>query len=257
MNKADAIRRLKQVARAEVGVREIGTSNTGRRVEEYQATTTLGGTGWPWCAAFVNWCLVRALGQTVARQAWIPTASCDAILGFARRNGILHDTPVDGCVFLVMASKNDAVHTGFVTGVEKSTFGTIEGNTNDGGSRNGNGVYARTRKMSGIYKFVYWQNLLPNTDEWIIKSSAGREMGKFQAINGRVHIPARTWGTWFGLATGWDNDRQQVTFNEKPVKSQIRLIDGTAWLPIRALADVSDLTLAVDSEKRKIRLERN
>lgn len=37
----------------DVGVREQPTgSNTGPRVRVYQAATWLGGTGWPWCAAF-------------------------------------------------------------------------------------------------------------------------------------------------------------------------------------------------------------
>lgn len=48
--------RAVQIAEAEVGVREAPPgSNTGPRVRQYQAATALAGTGWAWCAAFVQW----------------------------------------------------------------------------------------------------------------------------------------------------------------------------------------------------------
>jgi hypothetical protein len=40
---------------------------------------------------------------------------------------------------------NDWTHTGIVTQADAGSFGTIEGNTNDGGSTNGVEVCARTR----------------------------------------------------------------------------------------------------------------
>lgn len=75
MAKGDEVVRI---ALDEVGVLEqpLG-SNTGTRVKQYQATTSLGGTGWPWCAAFVEWCWERA---------GVPTDICDPYTGtFAAR----------------------------------------------------------------------------------------------------------------------------------------------------------------------------
>ena len=52
-----------KVALAEVGTTEVPLgSNSGPRVRQYQASTSLGGTGWPWCAAFVEWCWTRVGG---------------------------------------------------------------------------------------------------------------------------------------------------------------------------------------------------
>lgn len=52
-----------KVALAEVGVTEVPLgSNSGPRVRQYQAATELAGTGWPWCAAFVEWCWKRVGG---------------------------------------------------------------------------------------------------------------------------------------------------------------------------------------------------
>lgn len=49
------------IAQAEVGVTEAPPgSNTGPRVRVFQAATTLAGTRWPWCAAFVQWVWDRA-----------------------------------------------------------------------------------------------------------------------------------------------------------------------------------------------------
>lgn len=254
----EAIGQVLQTARNEIGVREVGTSNTGKRVQSYQAATTLGGTGWPWCAAFVAWCMKYALGNDLAQTVWIPTASCDLILDWATRKGIISTTPIAGCVGLVMASRHDATHTFIVTAVDNDdeTFSTIEGNTNNDGSAEGNGVYTRTRRFENRYLFVHWMNLLPNSDMWKIYASDGHLMGEYPAIDGHVHIPARTWGTWFGLTTGWDQDNQQVAYDGSPVKSQIKLMDGTAWLPIRALAGNQGLDIAANSLYKTIMLSK-
>lgn len=48
-------------ALADLGVaEEPDGSNTGRRVREYQASTWLGGTGWPWCVAFAIFHALKA-----------------------------------------------------------------------------------------------------------------------------------------------------------------------------------------------------
>lgn len=52
---------LSAVAIAEIGVKEIGSSNTGKRVQQYQDSTSLGGTGWYWCAAYICWCVQQAI----------------------------------------------------------------------------------------------------------------------------------------------------------------------------------------------------
>jgi CHAP domain len=50
-------------ASREVGTHESGGANTGSRVRYYQAATWLGGTGWPWCAAFVCRCWREVYGS--------------------------------------------------------------------------------------------------------------------------------------------------------------------------------------------------
>jgi len=52
---------LVKVALEEVGVEEIDGTNCGEGVNVYKATTNLPpDEGWPWCAAFVCWCVRKA-----------------------------------------------------------------------------------------------------------------------------------------------------------------------------------------------------
>jgi hypothetical protein len=127
-------------------VRETTGKNDGPWVEAIQRTTG-NKKGDPWCASFVNWVLDIAYRDMNPLPA---TASCDVLLEFARKNQLLTSTPQPGDVFLVMCTKNDAIHAGIVTEVKTDTVKTIEGNTNREGAREGNGVWARERPRAGL-----------------------------------------------------------------------------------------------------------
>lgn len=111
------------VAAREVGTRESPPgSNRGPRVGEYQASTSLGGTGWPWCAAFVTWVLARAGVET----SWC-SASTWLMWSAARDRGLTITAPVPGCVIIW-----PGVHVGLVDAVHgNGTVSTIEGNSGD------------------------------------------------------------------------------------------------------------------------------
>jgi hypothetical protein len=135
------------VARLFVGwVRETTGKNDGPWVEAIQRTTG-NKKGDPWCASFVNFVLDIAYRDLNPLPA---TASCDVLLEHARRHGMLTTDPVAGDVFLVMRDKNDAIHTGIVSEALPDAVRTIEGNTNREGAREGNGVWARERKKTGL-----------------------------------------------------------------------------------------------------------
>lgn len=268
MKREQIIAKVIATAAKEVGVREIGNTNTGKRVEEYQAATPLGGTGWPWCAAFDSWVLLTALGEGLCDKVWKRSADCDEIRLWARRAGILSSTPTLGAAGLVMASKNDATHIFLTTKILANGINTVEGNTNDGGSRNGNGVYARTRKLTGSYLFVDWPRLLPaevnlpdgdykietpteapnpmaGVQLWELYLS-GTLVSKVALFEGRAYLPAWKWAHWFNQKLGWDAKTQTATLNGQVVPSQVRLIADEggvrrAWVSVTALAAVTGL----------------
>jgi len=127
-------------------VKEASGANDGRWVEAIQRTTG-NKKGDAWCASFVSFVLDIAFS---GRNPLPTTASCDVLLETARAQGRLTDTPEPGDVFLVLKSRDDAVHTGIVSRVTEQTVATLEGNTNSGGSRDGWGVFARERRRASL-----------------------------------------------------------------------------------------------------------
>lgn len=146
-----------KIAASEVGVEEQGGNNRGKRVEEYLHSVGLG-PGDPWCAAFVAWCL-REAGVKLGTDGWPRTGYCPTIETWAKSNKCLSRTPRRGDVFLLLDSEGP-YHTGFVSEVNSDgTVDTIEGNTNRGGSADGDGVFRRKRYVSSC-SFVAWHKVL-------------------------------------------------------------------------------------------------
>jgi|GEM_PF-1054531 len=143
---------LATILAAEIGVREIPrNSNRGLRVEEYQAASWLEGTGWPWCAAFIGWGLLK-VAETVALPFERPqTAGAWDYERWAREQsgkGVTIHKPRKSI------KRGDIVvftfsHIGLAIADEKNGYvSTVEGNTDLNGSREGGGVYRRHRPTS-------------------------------------------------------------------------------------------------------------
>jgi peptidoglycan hydrolase-like protein with peptidoglycan-binding domain len=143
-----------EFAAGEIGVREepLG-SNKGKRVVEYQASVGIPGGGEPWCAAFVYFCFQQAAAKLGVKNPVIKTASVLDHWNTARDQGIkrvLHDDAVQnpalvkpGMIFII-STGNGTGHTGLVESISGTKLVTIEGNTNDDGSREGIGVFRRS-----------------------------------------------------------------------------------------------------------------
>jgi hypothetical protein len=149
-----------EVAAKEIGVMEdpIG-SNSGPRVNQYLESVGDKG-GLPWCAAFVYWCFQAAAAALKAPNPATRTAGAVDVWDQAARRGIRrvaaaeasdrHGLVQPGMVF-VIATGGGHGHVGLVERVEGVVLTTIEGNTNNGGSREGIGVFRRTtRRIAGI-----------------------------------------------------------------------------------------------------------
>jgi hypothetical protein len=139
-----------RIAAAEIGTVEHG-KNTGKRVKEYQAATWLDGTGWAWCAAFVDFCIMKA-GEEVALPFKRPrTAGAWDLARWAREEGLkVIDDPK--AIKRGMVLCYEFSHTGFAETDSDSAgnFKAIEGNTNEAGSREGDGVFRKTRNVSAV-----------------------------------------------------------------------------------------------------------
>lgn len=134
--------------------REIGGQNKGPWVRLYMSGKE--GDAWPWCAGFVSFVIRQACAELGTSLPFPKTYSCDHLARdgkqrnlFVRGKDVKASTAGQqlppGTVFLVLRDPNDWSHTGIVLEAGRDSFTTIEGNTNDEGSREGYEVCRRTR----------------------------------------------------------------------------------------------------------------
>ncbi|QEL04331.1 CHAP domain-containing protein [Olivibacter sp. LS-1] len=135
---------------SQVGVREEGNNN-GQAVRQYLKSIGLGG-GYAWCMALVYWAFGQASEDLGVENPLVKTG------GVLRQWNEVnpkfkHSTPKVGDIFIMDFGKGTG-HTGMVTGVKGASINTVEGNTNTDGSRNGDGVYERTRLLTSIKGYI-------------------------------------------------------------------------------------------------------
>lgn len=124
---------------------EVGGQNRGPWVRLYMKGNE--GPPWAWCAGFACFCLKQACDTLDIEPPIAASFSCDVLANAARDKGRLvgRDKAGPGSFFLVRQTPTDWTHVGIVVSTSEQTFKTIEGNTNDDGSREGYEVCARTR----------------------------------------------------------------------------------------------------------------
>lgn len=160
---------IKQIYTAEIGVREKTGKNDGERVEEYLAVTQLG-KGYAWCAAFVSWVFAEA-GFPEPRTPWSPSLFPKKRVIWERGitdklsdplgNRVLKPiTPRPADVFgIYFANLKRIAHVGFVDEWGDKQVITVEGNTNEAGSAEGDGVYRKRRPIGSIYQVSNWVDM--------------------------------------------------------------------------------------------------
>jgi hypothetical protein len=149
---------LISIASAEIGVTEVAGTNCGPRVNEYKgATVGLDPSiGWPWCAAFVCWCVREAMktggpytfhrpttAGAFAFEAW--SLAQDNSTQTKKNPRASDIAPGDIVIFRFS-------HIGIATSKADTDgdFKTVEGNTDKEGSREGGGVFAKWRNVSQV-----------------------------------------------------------------------------------------------------------
>jgi hypothetical protein len=139
----------------EIGVREKTGNNDGKEVEKYLAAVGLG-KGYSWCAAFVSWCLNQKEVPN-PKSAWVPNwfPSSKLIYKRGEKNRLPKKADLFGIYF---PEKKRIAHIGFVDDwqEEMGVVITVEGNTNEAGSREGDGVYRKRRLIRQIYAVSRW-----------------------------------------------------------------------------------------------------
>lgn len=148
-----ALRAL-NVAIYQIGNAEIPHgSNWGPHVEKYLKSVGITIPS-PWCMAFVYWCVNEACKEMGKEN---PLEKTGLVMGQWVNSKDLRivDAPRKGDIFIMDFGKGKG-HTGFVTGVVGDKINTVEGNSNDEGSREGYEVCRKPggRKISSCKGFL-------------------------------------------------------------------------------------------------------
>lgn len=106
--------------------------------------------GQPWCATFVQWCLWQ-VGVEVPTGA--RSASCSASVAAYRKAGRFSEYP--GVGWQIFFGPGGGTHTGLVRHWDERYVYTVEGNTNEDGSPEGNGVYYKRYERLSPYVHGY------------------------------------------------------------------------------------------------------
>jgi len=142
---------LAAIAETQIGAQEDAAhTNRGAAIRKFQDATELAGTqGWPWCAAFVDWCVEQFILQFPNKIGVMPserprTASAFGWKAWAKKHGCEifteHSRAQRGDVVIFTFS-----HIGIVVANNLGELETVEGNTNPAGGRDGYGVFHRSR----------------------------------------------------------------------------------------------------------------
>jgi hypothetical protein len=163
------LHKLIAIASAEVGVREEGGNNRGSRIREYQSATDLKPGAWPWCSAWVDWCIREWLSipqvviwlnlQRRTPEEWRPkTALAYGLKSWALQRPsttkVYNETHKAQLGDIVTF---DFSHVGFVVEDTGKEIVTLEGNTGQKGLRDsetGDGVWRKVRKKSLVKDLI-------------------------------------------------------------------------------------------------------
>lgn len=153
---AQIIERLIAFAEKEVGTVESGGNNRGPRIVYYQKATWLEPGPWPWCAAFI----CRAVEQATKGLKGLPfkrpeTAGAFDFENWAKQPGLR--VYKSGSVRRGDIVIFDFSHIGLATDEKNGSVQTIEGNTNASGSREGDGVWKKTRSKGLIRSWIRFE----------------------------------------------------------------------------------------------------
>lgn len=142
------------LAESQIGVRQTN-GNTGPEIDEYLACSGLG-PGYAWCAAFVCWIYdsneVEVPNSSAWSPSWFPQSKT------YENNSMAQEGDVFGIYFNNLGR---IAHVGvLIESWEEAgnILTTVEGNTNDTGAREGDGVYKKYRSKNQIKSTANWIN---------------------------------------------------------------------------------------------------
>lgn len=138
-----------------IGTREKG-NNAGAEVEYFLSVAGLS-KGNPWCASFI-YAIFKECDRDFKLSApgWVPSWFPQKKLIFVRGKMDIKPPQAGDLIGIWFANKNRLAHIGFYESEDNEFITSVEGNTNEAGSREGDGVYRKKRIKRTIHSISSW-----------------------------------------------------------------------------------------------------
>ncbi len=164
----DLFKEVIKIAKSQLHVREDPpNSNRGADVAKYLRSVGLNANSgnYAWCMAFVYWCFDEAFKKIGKPNTLVKTGGVLRQWNETKHKKIKKQDAINnpslikpGFVFIRNYGGGKG-HTGIVISVNGGYIETIEGNSNNNGSREGVGVFKLTRKINSIENgFIDFKN---------------------------------------------------------------------------------------------------
>ena len=186
-----------ELARKEIGTKEVPAGSNKVKYNESYYGRPVSGDGYAWCAAFVWWLFQRAGAPELyfdgSKTAYVPT-----LLGWARRKGLVVDTPQPGdLICFDFKGTGRAQHVGVCERWDGKYVTSIDGNTGSGNEANGGCVMRRSRHKKYILAAIR-PKYEEDDDMAITQNEFNKLMDGWMATQGKggsgVQLPVLTQG---------------------------------------------------------------
>lgn len=151
---------LVEVANDTVGARESGGNNRGKEIEKFQKFVDGIASGEPWCMGWMQWVVGQVCEFYDIPHTLFKSEHCLTV--WTRTPEKYRRTEPKRGYAVIFRSKGLSGHVALCTSENVfAAFGTIEGNTNKQGSREGDGVYRKIRHVdeNGALRIVGYIDL--------------------------------------------------------------------------------------------------
>ena len=210
-----------------------------------------------WCASFVSAIAIEWELESGYNWPLCFSADCDVWLANAKKHKCLSSEGQHGDL-VILVSDNDAYHIGIISGSsETGTLMSIEGNSNNDGSRNGYMVAKRenvfaNRNKNNVFFINPW-GLMLTGENWKIVFGDKYIFALLQ--NGKTYAPVRN---FVRLVTGSDATlswEDGPVYDGKPLALQCILRDGKSYAAVRDIARCFNLDCIPNSDQKKVYLK--
>ena len=158
---------LRETYTSMIGIRELTGNNDGEEVQNILSYSGLSGN-YPWCAAFIHYTLIiNGIDLNLKYPAYVPSYFTEYAIIYNRgkiekkREFIIGEDLIG----IYIGEKKRLGHIGWYNGESEKYYYSVEGNTNDIGSDEGDGVYRKKRIKRQVKTISSWKKIYEHNDK--------------------------------------------------------------------------------------------